>query len=130
MRDRVLSGVKAAETNQSKFDGYYSTIGRVGGAIGGKAKGIVKGVAALTKERRKEISNRGIEARTNQPTRRDYRVIVLTIQSEPIPGRQMMFKTRDEARIYKRLLKSSNYNARIFRHDYIDEFPICTTEIF
>ena len=50
--DRVLSGRKAAATNQLKRADYYSFFG----SLGGRVTGIAKGLATASREKRRVVA--------------------------------------------------------------------------
>lgn len=114
VRNRVLSGHMAAATNQSKRSDYYAFIGKLGGLI----KGIKKGLATASPEKRSMVSKAGVEVRKRLAT--DYFTYVVSTGESGQENKTREFRTRKPAREYKRELQEQLFRALITQYQYRD----------
>ena len=118
-RDRVLSGRKAAATNQLKRADYYS----YNGSIGGKVIGVIKGLAAVSREKRRVVALKGVEARKGNDEKFAY---VVTAEYE---NKTLEFATRAKAREYKKILTEKGMKAKITQYHYHGDWLLGSKEV-
>lgn len=125
VRNRVLSGHKAATTNRTKRPDFYGFIGTLGGHIGGKITGVKKGLASMDRRKRLDISQMGVEARRIKNIHDYY-----TYQVVPRSNAQKRFirehPTRNAARKYK---KEKTLDAKIMQRHFVNGKLISVREV-
>jgi len=125
VRNRVLSGHKAASTNKSKRSDFYQWAGGFGGLVGGRIRGIRKGFAALDINDRRSISQKGVKARRVRRIN-DYFTYLVVPRSPAQKRFTRELSTRWSARIYKR---DNELDAKIFQQHFKNGVLIASREV-